>query len=140
MRNKIISGAFALCVAVSGQAFASGGGGGGGGYGGGGGSFGGQTQQRQVDTVYEEGKAIYRGRKDGEPSISYCVASEGEIVPVKGKSIKAYKKSTYEELAQNLYNCDNPESLVASELTRDSLLYVLYYLNKRHRLNLQGSS
>lgn len=138
MRNKIINGALALCVAVSGNAFASGGGGGGGGGFSGGGSYT-APQQRQVDTIYEQGKAIYRGRADGEPAISYCVASEGEILPIKGKTIKAFKKTSYQELAKNLYNCDNPESLVATELTRDSLLYVLYYLNKRHRLGLQGT-
>ena len=136
MRNKIISCVFALCATVSGVALASGGGSGGYG-GGGGGSF--NAPQRQIDTVYEEGKAIYRGRKAGEPSINYCIANEGEILPVKGKTIKAYKKTSYEKLANNLYNCDNPDTLVANELTRDSLLYVLYYLNKRHRLNLKGS-
>ena len=135
MRNIIINGALALSVAVTGVAFASGGYGGGGG----GGSFNAPPQQRQVDTVYEEGKAIYRGRREGEPSINYCVANEGEILPVKGKTIKAYKKTSYEELARNLYNCDSPDTLVAEELTRDSMLYVLYYLNKRHRLGLKGS-
>lgn len=135
MRNKIINCAIALCVAITGQAFASGSYGGGGG----GGSTFNAPQQRQIDPVYEQGKAIFRGRSDGEPSLSYCVASEGEIVPVKRKSIKAFKKTSYEELAQNLYNCDAPDTLVANELTRDSLLYVLYYLNKRHRLGLKGS-
>ena len=133
MRNKIINCAIALCVAVAGQAFASGG------YGGGGGGGFNAPQQRQVDTIYEEGKAIYRGRREGEPSINYCVANEGEIVPVKGKTIKAYKKTSYEELAKKLYNCDSPDTLVANELTRDSMLYVLYYLNKRHRLGLKSS-
>ncbi len=136
MRNKLFSGALALLVLVSGHAMASGSYGGGGG----GGSFNNTPQQRQVDPVYEQGKAIYRGRKSGEPSLNYCVVSEGEKVPVKRSSIRSYKKTSYQELAQNLYNCDNPESLVADELTRDSLLYVLYYLNKRHRLNLRGSS
>lgn len=135
MRNLILNSAVALTVLVSGHAFASGSYGGGGG----GGGFN-APPQRQVDPVYEQGKAIFRGRKSGEPSINYCVVKDGEKVPVKRASIKAYKKTSYEELARNLYNCDNPESLVAQELTRDSLLYVLYYLNKRHRLNLKGNS
>jgi len=72
--------------------------------------------------------------------ISYCVTAGDVKLPVKSKSIKPYKKTTYDNLAQNLYNCDKPDSLVANELSRDNLLYVLYYLNKRYRLNLTTSS
>jgi len=118
-------------------AFASGGGG----YGGGGGGFGGSVpQKRVVDQNYEQGKAIYTGRAVGSSKISYCVkerSEEGKLVPVKSKSIKAYKRTTYQELADNLYNCDEPESLVSSELKRDDYLYVMYYLNKRYRLALK---
>ena len=76
-------------------AFASGGGGGGG-FRGGGGGFSGtslQKRQRQVDQTYEQGKAIFTGRAKGEPSLEYCIAVEGEKVPLKRKSIKAYKLS-----------------------------------------------
>jgi len=71
-------------------------------------------QLKPVDQTYETGKAIFKGRKKGEPSLEY-------------------------EFSKNLYQCDKPEQLVAQGLTRDSLLYVLYYLNKRHRLGLKGS-
>lgn len=119
-------------------AFASGGGGGG--YGGGG--FGGTSapQQRVVDQNYEQGKAIFTGRAVGSSKISYCLkdpSEEGKLVPVKSKTIKAYKRTTYQELADNLYNCDEPDSLVSSELKRDDYLYVMYYLNKRYRLALK---
>ena len=121
--------------------FASGGGGysggGGGGFGGGGG--GGFSQQRQVDQTYEVGKSIFNGRAKGEPSLEYCVDVEGERLPVKRKSVKSYKKGTYNDFANNLYRCDEPETLIAESLTRDSLLYVIYYLNKRHKLNLKGA-
>lgn len=112
-----------------------------GGYGGGGGGggFSNAPAPRQVDTVYETGKAIYNGRQSGEPSLSYCVVSAGEKVPVKRKSLKEYKKTSYNTLAANLYDCDEPDTLIAKKLTRDSMLYVLYYLNKRHKLNLRGS-
>jgi len=112
---------------------------GGGSYGGG--SYGGDTyQQRKVDETYEVGKAIYNGRQSGYPKLSYCVvASEGEKVPLKSKSIKQYKRTSYNELSQNLYNCDNPDSLISSELSQDAMLHVLYYLNKRYRLSLRGS-
>jgi len=113
-----------------------------GGYSGGGGGFNrgsAPAPQRQVDQTYEVGKAIFTGRAKGEPSLEYCIAVEGEKVPVKRKSIKTYKQSTYNEFASGLYRCDEPDTLIADSLTRDSLLYVVYYLNKRHKLKLRSS-
>jgi len=125
---------------LSGTAFASGGGGGGGGGGFGGGGFGGTPQARPVDQTYEVGKAIYNGRGQNTPKLSYCVKGEGdEIVPLKGKTAKQYKRATYNDFANALYNCDVPENRIAQELEREDFLYVIYYLNKRHRLKLEGS-
>jgi len=121
---------------ASASVFASGGGGYGGG---GGGGFGSSPPKRQIDQTYEVGKAIYNGRQSGFPKLSYCVLSDGEKVPVKSKSIKQYKKSSYSDLSASLYNCDTPDNLVANELSRDGLLHVLYYLNKRYRLSLKSS-
>ena len=130
--------ASAALLAQSSVSFASGGGGGGFSGGGGGGGFT-PAPQRKVDQTYEVGKAIFTGRAKGEPSLEYCIAVEGEKVPVKRKSIKAYKEATYNDFARGLYNCDEPDKLVADSLTRDSLLYVVYYLNKRHKLKLRSS-
>ncbi len=94
---------------------------------------------RQVDQTYEVGKAIFKGRQAGEPSLQYCVVADGEKVPLKRSTVKGYKNTTYDNLANSLYQCDQPEKLVAQGLTRDSLLYVLYYLNKRHKLKLKSS-
>lgn len=98
-----------------------------------------RSRYRAVDQDYEQGKAIYRGRKAGEPTLEYCILVDGEKVPIKRKSIKAYKNTSYEDLAANMYQCDQPEKQIANGLTRDSLIYVLYYLNKRHKLNLKGA-
>jgi len=109
-----------------------------GGYSGGsGGNY--NRQAKPVDQTYEVGKAIFKGRKSGEPSLEYCVLSDGEKVPLKRSSVQEFKNSTYDEFAKSLFQCDKPESLVSEGLTRDSLLYVLYYLNKRHKLKLKGS-
>jgi hypothetical protein len=116
--------------------FASGGYSGGGGFGNGGSR---SSQQRPVDQNYEVGKAIYTGRAKGEPSLEYCIVVNGEKLPVKRRSIKTYKNATYTDFASNLYRCDQPEKRIADSLTRDSLLYVVYYLNKRHKLKLRGS-
>jgi len=96
------------------------------------------TSRSVVDQDYEVGKAIFNGRQRGEPSLEYCIVVEGEKVPVKRRSVKSYKGKTYSELANNLYQCDEPEKLIADGLTRDSLLYVVYYLNKRHKLGLKS--
>ena len=131
---------FSTAVIFSGAALASGGGGGGGG-GFGGGSLGGSAPApRPVDQTYEVGKAIYNGRADSAPKLSYCVKGEGnEMVPLKGKTAKEYKRATYNDFANALYNCDVPENRIAQELEREDFLYVLYYLNKRHKLKLEGS-
>ncbi|MBL4674063.1 MAG: hypothetical protein JKX81_17510 [Arenicella sp.] len=96
-------------------------------------------QTRQVDQVYETGKAIFNGRAKGEPSLQYCVAVGGQKIPVQRKSLKTFKKSSFNDFAKSLYLCDQPEKPVSESLTRDSLLYVVYYLDKRHKLDLRGS-
>lgn len=136
-RSFILISAFILSLSQTSLSFASGGGG----YSGGGGGFSNSTSasRRVVDPSYETGKAIYKGRQAGEPTLQYCVLADGEKVPLKRKSLKAYKNATYDTFANSLFQCDQPDKLVAEGLTRDSLLYVLYYLNKRHKLALKGS-
>ena len=94
---------FSAALALSSGSVLASGGGGGGSYGGG--SYGGgQVQQRQVDQTYEVGKAIYNGRQSGVARLSYCVTAGDAKLPVKSKSLKPYKKTTYDNLSQNLYN------------------------------------
>jgi len=136
-RILLIAAASLAILAQSTLSFASGG------YSGGGGGFNrgnsGIENQRRVDQTYEIGKSIFNGRARGEPTLEYCVDVEGERLPVKRKSVKNFKKGTYNDFARSLYRCDAPDSLIADSLTRDSLLYVIYYLNKRHKLDLRGA-
>jgi len=135
MKHTLVLAFAALMTLLSSQTFASGG------YGGGGGGYSGGTSlpQRQVDQTYEVGKSIYLGRQSGVDSLSYCVMVEGEKKPVRRSTLRPYKGTSYNELAQNLYNCDEPDQKVAERLSRDNFLYVVYYLNKRHNLKLRGS-
>ena len=135
-RSFLISTTFFLALSQASLSLASGGGSYGGG---GGGSFNNTVNSRPVDQNYEIGKAIFKGRQSGEPSLEYCVLADGEKVPLKRKSLKAYKKASYDTFANSLFQCDQPDKLVADGLSRDSLLYVLYYLNKRHNLKLKGA-
>jgi len=82
---------------------------------------------RQVDQTYEIGKAVYSGRQQGVDKIAYCVKVDDELLPVKRKSLKSFKRGSYDDLAQSLFNCDQPEVLVGEQLSRDNLIYVLYY-------------
>ncbi|MEM7359662.1 MAG: hypothetical protein AAF431_11240 [Pseudomonadota bacterium] len=92
---------------------------------------------RQVDQNYEYGKSIYQGRKAGSAKLAYCLDIEGEKVPAKRKSFKKFKRATYTEFANALYNCDQPESQVRNEIDSEDFKYVLYYLNKRFNLALK---
>ncbi len=135
MNTKLAQLAAALLLSISliPSAFASGS------YGGGSSYNSGRIQQKQVDQVYETGKAIFLGRQRGVEKLSYCVKVDGELAPVKRRSVKAFKNTSYNELAQNMFNCDQPETKITNQLSRDNFLYVVYYLNKRHKLNLKSS-
>lgn len=132
MMNKIHSILFAALVSMcfSSFAFASGT------TGGGAGSYT-YSAPRQVDQNYEYGKSIYQGRKAGSVKLAYCLDIEGEKVPAKRKTFKKFKRATYSEFANSLYNCDQPNSLVRSEIDDEDFKYVLYYLNKRFNLALK---
>jgi len=95
--------------------------------------------ERVVDPTYESGKAIYTGRNKSVAKLSYCLRQGDDTVALKRKTIKTFKKSSYSELAKSLYQCDVPDSTIKSQLESKQFLHVLYYLNKRYKLNLQRS-
>ena len=145
MNRKILIAVQALAVTllVSSFAFASGG------YNGGGYSNGGfgtssSNQPRQakpVDQDYELGKSIYKGRQEGIAAIKYCLQVEGEAeaVKLKSRSIKLFKRESYDALAGSLVDCEQPGTLVSDRLDADSLQAVMYYLSKRYDLYLTSS-
>jgi len=94
---------------------------------------------KRVDQDYETGKSIFQGRQAGVEKLSYCVEVDGEPTEVKKSSIKQFKRQSYSALANGLFDCDEPGTLVGSKLDSDSLISVVYYLGKRYRLNLSGS-
>ena len=99
---------------------------------GGGGSFG-----DAVDRTYESGKSIYTGRKKTAPKLSYCLRVGEEIIPVKRKSLKQFKGTSFTELSKHLFRCDEPTKSIISELERTDFIHVIYYLDKRYRLKLE---
>ena len=99
---------------------------------GGGGSFG-----DAVDRTYESGKSIYTGRKKTAPKLSYCVRVDDAVIPVKRKSLKPFKGTSFTELSKHLFRCDEPTKSIISELERTDFIHVIYYLDKRYRLKLE---
>jgi len=102
-----------------------------------GGNFGESNGGEQVDRTYESGKAIYTGRKKTAPKLSYCLQVGDELLPVKRKSLKPFKKSSFTELSKHLFRCDEPGTSIISQLERIDFIHVLYYLDKRYRLKLE---
>lgn len=107
---------------------------------GGSGGGGQHYEQRPVDPVYESGKSIFSGRNKTYGKIKICIAdktnSSAEKLKIKSKTLKPYKGGSYQELANNLYECGTADVLVGSLLSEQDLAYVTYYLDKRFRLKL----
>lgn len=102
---------------------------------GGSGSYNNRTV-KNVDQNYENGKAIYTGRKTGVEKFKYCVDVEGELKPLRRSSLQNYKRADAQVFADSLYDCDSPDKKIVNQLSRGDMLYVLYYLNKRFKLYL----
>ena len=98
----------------------------------------GRNRNYVVDEAYELGKSVYLGREQGVPSFSYCITTaEGEKKKLRRKTIKSYKNTTFSKLAINLYNCKALDNHIKTGLPKSEFLHVLYYLDKRYKLNLK---
>lgn len=101
-----------------------------------GGTAGSTRAPREVDQVYEFGKSLYLGRAPGSKKVNYCVKVNGEPKKLRSRSLRSYKGVKQLDFANALYNCNDPEQLALLELEKEQVAYVLYYLNKRYKLNL----
>jgi len=83
-------------------------------------------EPREVDQVYELGKQIYKGRSQDAVKIKYCVKQQdGEFKKLKGSTAKPFRGGISKDFA-------------LSTVADGQIPLVLYYLNKRYRLNLQN--
>ena len=92
----------------------------------------------KTDLLFEKGKKIYRRERSKNGKFKYCVFSSGddEYVGVKAKSLKPYDGSTYDEMAKNIRNCDNPDESLAESFDKYDAIAVLYYLKKQYKISL----
>jgi len=115
-------------------------GGGGGGFSGGGGFGGGAAPApRPRDEAYEFGKSVFKGRVKGAEKIKYCVKVDGELKKLKRSTVKSYKAVNVQDFALALFDCEDPERLALTTLPKEHVGVVLYYLNKRFKLDLQDA-
>jgi len=94
---------------------------------------------KAVDEVYEYGKAIYLGRAPGTKKVNYCVNVDGAAKKLRGRTLRDYKGATQLDFANALVNCQQPDELALAGVRKEEIAYVLYYLNKRYRLNLSDA-
>ena len=111
----------------------------GGGYGGGGG-LGLGSSGRAVDQAYEAGKNLFNGRNKTYEKFKICVIDleSNDKVKIKSKTIKPYKGKKAAQLAYALYRCDDSDEQIIDVLSQTDLNLVLYYLNKRYKLQLSS--
>ena len=76
------------------------------------------TVGRNVDQIYEYGKAIYVGRGSEFEKIKYCVTERGPDPggKLRGKTTKPYKGGDAHVFGAQLYDCDEPERRIDTVL------------------------
>ena len=94
---------------------------------------------RQIDQVYERGKAIYTGRSKQYRKYKFCIIDKTSQKPVKitSKRLKPFKKTTYQQVANEIVKCDEADKAITSIVHIDDLALIVYYLDKRYRLKLK---
>ncbi len=100
-------------------------------------AFGGSYDR--TDPVYEQGKAVFKGRIKEYGKVKYCLTSadaETGVVKIKRKSMKRYKQQSVQVLLKDLRFCEQESGELLQILSREHLQYLVYYLNKRYRLKL----
>ncbi|MEO0973278.1 MAG: hypothetical protein AAFX85_09295 [Pseudomonadota bacterium] len=100
----------------------------------------GRSPARDVDPIYEQGKAVFTGQLRSYGRISFCVRTPGSDTGtrVTKQSLKSFKGATKAELADSILDCDAPERPARDVLASTDLVAVVHYLNTRYRLRLRG--
>lgn len=93
---------------------------------------------KAVDQLFERGKAVYQGRAQGVSKINYCIDNGTSKVKLKSKTAKSFRNTKANDFALALYDCNDTNTAVHTQLSRENLSLLIYYFNKRYRLNLAG--
>ena len=95
---------------------------------------------RIIDEEFEKGKGIFLGRNREIGKIKLCVVSGNEQVKLKRKTLTPYKGASVNGFINSLHNCDKPDEVMLERLGRVHMSYLIYYLNKRYKLELTDYS
>ncbi len=98
-----------------------------------------KSYKKEVDQLYEKGKARYYATNSNGQRTRYCVRKENAVESVSRRSLKDFRGTSEAAVKSNLVLCDLPEQNIASTLENDQATALVYYLNKRYRLGLYGS-
>lgn len=93
-------------------------------------------QTKQVDEAYEYGKAIYKGRVKSIGKINFCLDQGDQLIRAKRGSLKGYTGGSFQQLANELVNCKNPDEQIITKIGEQKTRFLLHYLNKRYKLKL----
>ena len=103
-----------------------------------GGGFGGgnNVSGQRVDTLYEEGRALFRASQVNGTKLEYCVKDGNQLKKLSRRSVRDFKRGPASEFVGSLYSCANPELTIAELVTEEDGSKILHYLNKRFKLRL----
>lgn len=106
------------------------------------------TEYNIKDPGYIRGREAFIG-DDENNRIQFCVlpvdedkqpvsiAQAMDFFKLSKKSLRPYKNAEAVTLARALINCEAPKEYALKKITKPERIYVIYYLNKRYRLNLK---
>ena len=97
----------------------------------------------RTDALYEQGKAVFRGRAKSAKGLEVCVLGSDDPADVRAarrQSLLRFRGGSPDALAAALVTCGDESRRIAPRLPRKDLQALVHYLDKRHRLRLDRAS
>ena len=126
-----------LALVLAGPVFASGG------YGGPGRDHSRGATRSRTDPTYDLGKSIYQGHSKTARGLTICLAtapdSEGKrTAALSSRTLHRFRGRTRTDLGSRLVDCASPASKVEGILAASEFRSLVYYLDKRFKLELKS--
>jgi len=94
--------------------------------------------QQAKDPSYERGKALLKGRIKNYRGVQVCLldTETGKLHKPSKNKLQPYRKVKAVKLALQLFNCKQAETLIAKIYKGNDLAYLVYYLDRRYKLQM----